>query len=512
MNRLYHPRSFLSLLLTGFIFAALPLIVALISSIHILNGMVQQSAVAVYRSVARIDSCRKVSDLLLRQERSARLFAVLEEREHLEDVEVRHHEVVDLLRQFAGLNTDNELAPLIEELQVKEQRVVTALLESGGPLDTVAADQETVLNEHMTIGELLVVSTEHEDAEGQGAKKLRLEAIFDEYVGIGELVSKLELISNHLMAQEVEALKDRVRVNKTTLAWQVSGLIGFSVLLVVLFISLINNPVRQFDRVIERLGEGDFSTPIQISGPRDLENLGAKLDWLRKRLQVLDREKAKMLAHISHELKTPLSSIKEGAGLLKDRLIGPLNDNQVEVVGILDNNCRKLQKLIQDILDFNMAQVRELPMDLEQIQIDRLVEEVTEDHRNAMLARNIQLTMDLRSLLVTATPKQLKTAIDNLLGNAVKFTPDYGSISITMSEKGGYLQLVIEDTGPGISAEDRAQVFLPFYQGTQKSRSAVKGSGLGLAVSKEYIESCGGTLRLLPSLQGARFEVSLPCV
>lgn len=151
-------------------------------------------------------------------------------------------------------------------------------------------------------------------------------------------------------------------------------------------------------------------------------------------------------------------------------------------------------------------------MDLEQIQIDRLVEEVTEDHRNAMLARNIQLTMDLRSLLVTATPKQLKTAIDNLLGNAVKFTPDYGSISITMSEKGGYLQLVIEDTGPGISAEDRAQVFLPFYQGTQKSRSAVKGSGLGLAVSKEYIESCGGTLRLLPSLQGARFEVSLPCV
>jgi len=510
VNRLYHPRSFLSLLLTGFIFVALPLIVALVSSIHILNGMVQQSAVAVYRSVARIDSCRKVGDLLLRQERSARLFAVLEEREHLEDVELRHHEVVDLLRQFVGLNTDNELAPFIEELQIKEQRVVSALLESGSPLSPDVIHQETALNEHMTISELLVVPAV--DAEGKGSKKQQLETILDEYVGIGELVGRLEDMSNHLMTQEVEALKDRVRVNKTTLAWQISGLIGFSVLLVVLFISLINKPVRQLDRGIELLGEGDFSTPIQISGPRDLETLGAKLDWLRKRLRVLDREKVKMLAHISHELKTPLSSIKEGAGLLKDGLLGPLNENQVEVVGILDNNCRKLQKLIQDILDFNMAQARELPMDLEQVQVDKLVEEVTEDHRNAMLARNIQLTMNLRSLFVTANPKQLKTVIDNLLANAVKFTPDYGSISITMTEKGGNLHLVVEDTGPGISAEDRAQIFLPFYQGAQKSRSAVKGSGLGLAVSKEYIESCGGTLRLLPSLQGARFEISLPSV
>ena len=478
MNRLYRPRSFFSLLLTGFIFVALPLVVALVSSIQILDGLVQQGAVAVFRSAGRIDSCRKVADLLHRQERAARLYTVLGEAEHLEDVNGRHLEVEDLLHQFAGLNSENELAPLIAQLLAKERFLVTALTNASGDSVKRKGEQEVAL-----CG----------------------------YSEIGAIVSQLERLSNALMIQEVDILKEQVQNNKNTLVWQVSGLIGFSVLLVVLFISLINKPVSQLDRGIERLGEGDFATPIVVSGPRDLESIGAKLDWLRKRLNTLDREKVRMLAHISHELKTPLSSIKEGAGLLKDGLVGPLSDNQAEVVGILDSNCNKLQKLIQNILDFNMAQAKEVPLDIQDIRMDALLVDVAEDHRNALLARNINLTTELLPVSVNGNLKQLKTVVDNLLANAVKFTPDNGAIGIFMKKKANTLHLVVEDTGPGISEEDRSQIFLPFFQGEQKNRSVVKGSGLGLAVSKEYIQNCGGTLRLLPSDQGARFEVTLPC-
>ena len=479
MNRLYHPRSFLSLLLTGFIFVALPLIVALVSSIHILDGLVQQSAVAVFRSAGRIDSCRKVADLLHRQERSARLYTVLHEPEHLGDVKARHREAEELLRQFAALNQDNELTPLIEQLQTKEGHLVAALTNGAeAPID----------------------------------KKNRQETALAGYGEIGALVTQLERLSNGLMVQEVDSLKELVQRNKNTLVWQVSGLIGFSVLLVALFISLINKPVSQLDRGIERLGEGDFATPIIVSGPRDLETIGAKLDWLRKRLNTLDREKVRMLAHISHELKTPLSSIKEGAGLLKDGLVGPLNENQAEVVGILDSNCTKLQRLIQNILDFNMAQAKEMPPDVQDVRMDDLVAEVVEDHRNAMLARTIHFTAELLPVQVRGNRKQLKTVIDNLLANAVKFTPDHGQIGVFMKKKTDTLHLVVEDTGPGISEEDRSQIFLPFFQGGQKNRSVVKGSGLGLAISKEYIQNSGGTLRLLPSEQGACFEVAMPCV
>lgn len=478
MNRLYRPRSFFSLLLTGFFFVALPLVIALVSSVQILDTLVQQSAVAVFRSVSRIDSCRKAADLLHGQERAARLYCVLGEVEHLKDVNNRHREVAELLRQFAVLNTDNDLSPLIEQLQDKEHSLVAALNKTSDDLDSKKRDQETALT-------------------GYGE--------------ISALALQLERLSYTLMVQEVDILKERVQSNKKTLIWQVSGLIGFSVLLVVLFISLIIKPVSQMDRGIERLGEGDFSTPIIVSGPRDLESIGNKLDWLRKRLDTLDREKVRMLAHISHELKTPLSSIKEGAGLLKDGLVGSLSAGQAEVVTILDNNCSKLQRLIQNILDFNMAQAKEMPLDLQHVRIDSLIAEVAEDHRHAMLARNIRLTTKLEPVTVNGNRKQLKAVIDNLLSNAVKFTPDDGDIGILMKIKENKVNILVEDTGPGISEEDRSQIFLPFFQGKLQNRSFVKGSGLGLAISKEYIQNCGGTLRLLPSSRGARFSITVPC-
>jgi len=478
MSRLYRPRSFFSLLLTGFIFVALPLVIALISSIQILDVLVQQSAVAVFRSVNRIDSCKKAADLLRGQERAARLYSVLGETEHLQEVNSKHREIEGLLRQFALLNSENAMKPLIEKMQAKERQLVTVLNATSRDPRTTKREQEAAL-------------------AGYGE--------------IGVLTSQLEHLSNTLMSGEVDILKERVQNNKKALIWQVSGLIGFSVLLVGLFISLINKPVSQLDRGIDRLGEGDFTTPIIVSGPRDLETIGQKLDWLRKRLNTLDREKVKMLAHISHELKTPLSSIKEGAGLLKDRLVGPLSANQAEVVGILDNNCSKLQKLIQNILDFNMAQAKEIPLDLQDVRMDSLIGEVAEDHRNAMLARNIRLMTQLKEVTVRGNPKQLKTVLDNLVANAVKFTQDNGEIGIYMKMKGDKVNVLVEDSGPGISDEDRSQVFQPFFQGSQKNRSVVKGSGLGLAISKEYVQSCGGTLRLLPSSQGARFSVTLPC-
>jgi len=478
VNRIYHPRSFPSLLLTGFIFVALPLIIALGSSIQILDGLAEQSEVAVFRSAGRIDTCRKVAELLNSEERAARLFSVLGEAEHLEEVTAVHGDIADLLHQFAILNSDNALPTLIEQMQAKENHLVAMLTE-----------------------------TSHTAPE----RKSRQEKALASYGAIGALAGKMEQVSNSLMVQEVDTLKEQVQHNKNTMTWQTSGLIGFSVLLVVLFMSLINKPVSQLDQGIERLGEGDFATPIVVFGPRDLEAIGEKLDWLRRRLNTLDREKVRMLAHISHELKTPLSSIKEGAGLLKDGLVGPLSDKQVEVVDILDNNCSKLQKLIQNILDFNMAQAKEMPLDSQDIRVDVLVTDVVADHSNAMLARNIQLQTELLPVWVHGNPKQLKTVFDNLLANAVKFTHDNGEIGIIMKKKAQMLRLIVEDNGPGISEEDRAQIFLPFFQGGQKNRSVVKGSGLGLAVSKEYMQNNGGTLRLLPSEQGARFEVAMPC-
>jgi two-component system sensor histidine kinase GlrK len=345
-----------------------------------------------------------------------------------------------------------------------------------------------------------------------GPEKLKKEkqAVLSQYREIGRLAASLLQLSNQLMVEEVEELRLKVDRDKDRLIWQTSGLIFFTILFSAIFILLIFRPIRQIDKGIESLGEGNFETPITVSGPRDLENLGTKLDWLRKRLAKLDREKVKLIAHISHDLKTPLASIKEGAGLLQDEVVGPINDRQKEVVGILAKNCSKLQRLIEDILNFNMAQARQMPLANELIQLDTLIEDVVADHRNSILARNIKLDVQLVSVAIYGNLNQLKTVFDNLIFNAVKFTPDHGVIRILLKADSKIAACLVEDSGGGVDEEERSQIFSPFFQGKKAEKSVVKGSGLGLAISKEYVQNHGGTIRLLPSKKGARFAVTLP--
>lgn len=477
--RFYRPHSFFSLLLISFFFVCMPLLAALYSSVQTLDGLVQQSVSTVYSSVERVNRSRKVVELLQNQERMARLYNVLGEPAQIKEVNRTHLEIENALESLSpsSANGDDQLSRLIEELASRENYIVIVLNRfSSGPEKLKTEKQE----------------------------------VLSQYQDIGALTAGLLKLSNQMMIDEVDGLKLKVDQDKYKLVWQTSGLILFTVLASVLFISLIFRPIRQIDKGIESLGEGDFQTPILVSGPRDLENLGMKLDWLRKRLAKLDREKVKLIAHISHDLKTPLASIKEGAGLLRDELVGALNNQQKDVVGILNKNCSRLQSLIEDILNFNMAQAREIPLQKDFIHLDQLIEEVVADHRNSILARNIKLDVQLVSVDFYGNRNQLKTVFDNLVSNAVKFTPDQGLIRIVLKTDGKIAACLVEDSGDGIDEEERAQIFSPFFQGKRAEKSVIKGSGLGLAISKEYIQNHGGTIRLMPSKKGARFAVTLP--
>jgi two-component system sensor histidine kinase GlrK len=466
-------------LLTGFVFVSLPLFTALFSSVKMLDELVEQSAVAVFRSVDRVSDSRKVAAILIDQERNARQYKVLEESSLLVEVNNSLAELTGVVRKLTALSLgEDQFVDLAKRLLALDTNLVVVLNRA------VTGDPEQIMRER--------------------------EKALAGYHELDRLAGELEKTSNQLMVAEVEGLKLRVSKDKETMLWQTSGLIGFSVLFFIVFVILISKPVRQMDKGIERLGDGDFTTPIQVSGPRDLEILGGKLDWLRKRLSELDREKIKLVAHISHELKTPLASIKEGTGLLRDELVGPMNNSQKEVVAILDKNCSKLQSLIQNILDFNMAQARKVPSGQKNIRLEGLVEEVVADHKTSILAREIQLDVKLIAAKVDGNRQQLKIVFDNLLSNAVKFTPDRGTISIRLEIDGNHAVCLVKDSGPGIKEEERSRIFSPFFQGKEAKKAVVKGSGLGLAISREYVQAHGGTIRLLSSTQGACFAVLLP--
>jgi two-component system sensor histidine kinase GlrK len=464
-------------LVTGFIFVVLPLLTALFSSVQILDGLVQQSAFAVYSSVDRTSSVRRIADLLRDQERKARLYNVLGESSQLESVNRVHFDLQETFVHLQSTGDDVALGELLRKIQARENYIVAVLNRfSGGPIQ----------------------------------RKKELIGVLDRYQDVDALTIRLVTVSNKGIRDEVSQLREKVSQGKKTLAWQTSGLIGFSILFLVLFITLILKPIRQMDRGIESIGNGDFTTPVRVSGPRDLEALGERLDWLRRRLAELDREKIKMVAHISHELKTPLSSIKEGAGLLRDEIVGPMNPSQKDVVAILDKNSDKLQRLIENILDFNMSQARKAPAKMQVLRLDELLRTVVSDHKNSMLARRLTLYLKLADVTIKGDSEQLKTVFDNLLSNAVKFTPDEGAIRVQLKREEQQAVLVVEDTGVGIDKEDRSRIFSPFFQGKEAKKAVVKGSGLGLAIAKEYVQNHGGAIRLLSSETGARFSIVLP--
>lgn len=472
--KFYRPKSFPILLLAGFVFVALPLLAGIVSAGYFINSLADLSTQAVFRSVDSTRASRLLLENLLAQERQARLYDVLAEPDHLAGVKEKHEEIQETIRILERFPYSDEDALAIRELQRQENELFQRLTDQS------------------------------EDPEAR-------KEILDSYTPLNILGRQIQTASHKLMVQEAENLQKESHRFVKIMFLQGSILFVASLIIITIFAYLLIRPIRQIDKGILRLGEGDFVTPVQVSGPQDLEFLGTKLDWLRERLAELEKEKNKFVAHVSHELKTPLASIREGTGLLSEEVVGPLSPQQKEVVKILSNNSRLLQKLIENIVNFNMAQARDLPLKMSAFPIDKLITEVTEDHKPILLANNLRTELDLDPVTVNGDRDQIRTVIDNLLSNAIKHSPSGSPIHLSSKKSADKLIVDIVDSGPGVPEDEKSQIFRPFFQGKASQKGRVKGTGLGLAIAREYMANHHGTIELVADdTPGAHFRLILP--
>lgn len=473
--RFYRPKSFMVLVLIGFAVVALPLLLALVNAELFMARLAERSSQAIHRSVAVIQNSRSLLDDLLFLERRARQYQVLGDPELLKDITEKH-------RQF-GQTIDQLLVLAQEQAQKKrllvlksEEKDLYQLWLNGSPDDSAA-------------GKSLV--------ERFALLTSRAKLIYEE--------------SQELIVAEANTMQQSTHQARKVLAWLPLALILVTALIMALFAALIARPIRQIAKCINRLGEGDYQKPIRVGGPRDLEFLGCRLDWLRVRLGEVEKDKSKFVAHVSHELKTPLSSIREGSELLAEEAVGPLSEQQREVVGILRRNGLQLQKLIDNLLGYSRSQAKMLPCRRSQLELGHLVEVAVTDHRAMIMKKQIQLKLDLSVQLIWGDSERLGIVIDNLLSNAVKFTPPGGDILVRLAEQGDQVLLEVSDSGPGIPEEEREKIYRPFYQADTPYVGPVKGTGLGLSIVKEYVRDHGGRLeQTSSSLGGACLQIILP--
>ncbi|MGV3493083.1 MAG: ATP-binding protein [Ramlibacter sp.] len=313
-----------------------------------------------------------------------------------------------------------------------------------------------------------------------------------------------------LVEDRDRALRQQLGQERRRLMQQVWAAIALAAALAVGFGIWLARPFKRLERAIVGLGENRLDYPIDIPGPSDVRRVSQQLDWLRLRLMELDADKARFLRHVSHELKTPLAALREGAALLEDGVAGRLTPDQQDVVRILRQNTLTLQGHIEALLRFNAAAFEARQLQRRRTDLRALLQEQVEAQRLQWQARRLAVRVEGDAPALEVDPDKLGAAVGNLLSNAIRFSPAGGSVRLGLSGAGAAVCIDIEDQGPGIAEADRERVFEPFYRGERQPEDAVRGSGIGLSIVQEYVAAHGGRVHLLPSAEGGHFRIELP--
>ncbi|WP_027328478.1 sensor histidine kinase [Marinimicrobium agarilyticum] len=275
------------------------------------------------------------------------------------------------------------------------------------------------------------------------------------------------------------------------------------------FLQMIR-PIRRLSWAIRNLGHGDWNTPIAVTGPRDFQALGERLEWMRDQLRDADQQKQAFLRHVSHELKTPLSAIVEAGSLLKDEVPGPINTKQESVVRILLENSRNLQELIQQLLNYNTT-THSVGLRRQSVSVSELCARLTARLDQQNWRHRVIWECAGRPDTLKADPQLLEMILTNLLSNAYHYSPHDGRVSVSWGMEDSEAWICVEDEGPGIDAADQEKIFQPFVQGHVRRHGSVHGSGVGLAIVKESVARLGGEVKVesRPD-KGSRFLLRFP--
>jgi two-component system sensor histidine kinase GlrK len=468
-----YPRSFLGLLLAGFTLVALPLIGALAYSAWNTERLAGQSRSAVFNASQAARASRSLVERIGTIERLAQQAAVLDDPELLQGYARVH-------RSFRQLAEEIGLLPL-DDAQI-------------GALNRAVSHEQALYD--------LLTSVPRTRVEPAQVTE-RVEELID-------AAREVLAINNLIVDREVERLRHSADEVQRGLILLLLFSTAVALTIALALTRYIARPIAAIDNAIRQLGGADFSQPIAVRGPEDLRYLGRRLDWLRRRLGEFETQKNRFLRHVSHELKTPLTALREGAELLNDQVAGPLVPAQKQVVSIMRDNSIKLQRLIEELLDYQRALHAAASLEVKPILLDALVHEAARAHELAAQSKGLRMLIDSQPAMLEADPEKLRSIVDNLVSNAVKFTPAGGSITLKARVQAGEAVIEVIDSGPGVPPEERDSIFNLFWRGRKGEGTRIKGTGLGLAIARELVEAHGGQIAVVAEGSGGHFRVTLP--
>ena len=311
-----------------------------------------------------------------------------------------------------------------------------------------------------------------------------------------------------LVDQSLEAARQRIVV-AALLA------LGFGIVVAVGLSLLFTRPIGLLRDGAQKIGEGNLNFRIRITTRDELGELAQEFNVMAHKLQELDQLKQDFVSNVTHELRSPLTSLRGYVELLLRESAGPINEEQRDFLIVIKNNSLRLARFIDNLLDVAKIESGKIELHPERIRLQDLALEMTVVFRPMAQEKQVEFRTDIPPALppIQADSDKLLEVLTNLLSNAFKFTGPQGHVTLTAAKEDEGVHIQVKDTGIGIPPESLGIIFNKFEQvkPTQGLARKTKGSGLGLTIVKGIVEAHGGRVWIESQLNvGTTVHLLLP--
>lgn len=274
----------------------------------------------------------------------------------------------------------------------------------------------------------------------------------------------------------------------------------------------ITQPIRHLVHASQHIAAGYYEQKIDLSARDEIGDLVHSFNIMAQTLAETESMRQRLIADVSHELKTPLASIKGYMEGLQDGVIPATNDTYQQIY----HEATRLQRLVQDLQELSQAEAGQIHLDMQTCDLNQIIQTTTDWLRPQYEEKSIdlQVSLPVHQVSVNADYDRLRQVLLNLLGNALQYTPENGHVTVQLSNENEFAHVSIQDSGMGLNTTDIKHVFDRFYRVDKSRARASGGSGIGLTIARHIIINLGGKLWVeSPGLgQGSTFHFTLSLI
>jgi two-component system sensor histidine kinase GlrK len=431
-----------------------------------------------------LDYSQQLSDALLSESRHDRKFVVLKDETLYESYLQAKDEFNQILSEALTKTTSDEIKDYFYTIGVQHQsfgRLVNLERElirvaKAYPSDQYAADKKKIVDN--IIEQLKKIR--HSGEKNVFTKILNLSESGDRAINFSRIILFLALSTGLIVA--------------------------------FIITRSIKKPLDVMRAKTIKISQGNFEGDLEVTSPPVISELAAAINTMCHKLQEVDDIKSDFFSHMSHELRTPLASIKEGTTMLLEGLGGEISEKQQRILKIIVQESNRLIDQVNSLLDLAKMEAGMLKYQFTPTDLSALAKKSLEGLAPLAEAKSISIVIRFGVLQpVYVDQERMLQVFRNIIGNAIKFTPQNGNIKLEAIVKESFIEVAVHDTGIGIPEEEIGRIFLKFQQIVPAKGEKIKGTGLGLATVKQIILAHGGKVWVTSQAgQGSTFYFTLP--